>query len=145
VPNGIIVATEKGEGLVPTRELSLAPGADHRRSYPVETELRVVVVNRDANNGKLRLRVGRVAQVEELNNYREFSAGESPEKGGESLGSLGELMSKKFPGLAARAAKDSAKKAPSPAPAPKPVAPQAGGASPEGAHQDHQGVRRRQK
>lgn len=139
VANGIIVATDKGEGLVPTRELSLAPGADHRRSYPVDTELRVVVVNRDANNGKLRLSVGRVAEVEERNNYREFSHGGAPEKsGGESLGSLGELMSKKFPGLAAQAKKAAPKEA---SPAPKASAQKSPAKSAK--EDEHQGIRRR--
>jgi small subunit ribosomal protein S1 len=139
VPNGIIVGTEKGEGLVPTRELSLAPGADHRRSYPVDTELRVVVVNRDANNGKLRLSVARVAEVEERNNYREFSHGGAPEKGGDTLGSLGELMSKKFPGLAAQAKKGAPVKA-SPAP-PTNEQKVSSGASTKA--DDHLGIRRR--
>lgn len=153
VQNGIIVATEKGEGLVPTRELSLAPGADHRRSYPVDTELRVVVVNRDSSNGKLRLSVGRVAQVEERNNYRDFSQSDTVEKSGESLGSLGVLMSKKFPGLAARAAKtpNPAPRAASASPTPAAAAPCKNPPAPTPAEskgelsQDHHGIRRRQK
>lgn len=150
VPNGVIVATPKGEGLVPTRELSLAPGADHRRAYPMDTELRVVVVNRDPTSGKIRFSVGRVAQVEERNNYREFSQGDKPKTGGASLGSLGELMSKKFPGLAAQA-KAAPKeppraKQPDPAPtkstdktSPSPQAPT------KKSHSEPAGVRRRQK
>src|SRR6185436_21122223 len=47
VPNGIIVKTAKGDGLVPSRELDLPPGADHRRSYPVGRKLQVVLVSRD--------------------------------------------------------------------------------------------------
>lgn len=104
VPNGLIIATEKGEGLVPTRELSLAPGADHRRSYPVDMELRVVVVSRDSQSGKLRFSVGRVEQVEERLNFRSFN-GET-KSDGRSMGSLGDLMSKKFPGLAATVRQD---------------------------------------
>lgn len=100
VGNGLIVATGKGEGLVPTRELSLAPGADHRRSYPVDMELRVVVVNRDSN-GKVRFSVDKVAQVEERNNFREFAQGrgEGASEGPAPMGSLGELMAQKFPEL----------------------------------------------
>jgi small subunit ribosomal protein S1 len=98
VPNGLIISTTKGEGLVPTRELSLAPGADHRRAYAVDSELDVVVVSRDPNNGKLRFSVEKVAQVEERNNYRQFHGDDSK---GSSMGSLGDLMSKKFPGLSA--------------------------------------------
>lgn len=107
VPGGVIVATSKGEGLVPTRELSLAPGADHRRAYPVDTELRVVVVNRDAASGKLRLSVGKVAQVEERRNYRDF--GGAQKSGGKNLGSLGDLMAGKLDALQAQAQKNAAK------------------------------------
>jgi small subunit ribosomal protein S1 len=101
---GLIVSTSKGEGLVPTRELSLAPGADHRRTYPVDTELRVVVVSRDPSNGRLRFSVDKVAQVEERNNFRDFSkdSSEDPTAG---MGSLGDLMAKKFPQLSEAAAK----------------------------------------
>ncbi len=107
VPGGLIVATSKGEGLVPTRELSLAPGADHRRTYPVETELKVVVVSRDPNNGKLRFSVDRVARVEERNNFKAFGSAKKGEKP-KSLGSLGDLMAEKFGALAAQTKQGSA-------------------------------------
>ena len=102
VPGGLIVTTSKGEGLVPTRELSLAPGADHRRSYPVDTEIKVVVVSRDPNNGKLRFSVDRVAHVEERNNYKAFGSTNKNEKSG-SMGSLGDLLAGKFGHLASAA------------------------------------------
>lgn len=94
VPNGIIVGTEKGEGLVPTRELELAPGADFKRTYPIGFELRVVVVSRDTESGKLRFSVGRVAQVEERQNYKEFHKEGKAQSG--SLGSLGALLAEKW-------------------------------------------------
>jgi len=95
VPNGIIVATDKGEGLVPTRELELAPGADFKRSYPVGFELRVVVVSRDGGSGKLRFSVGRVAQVEERQNFKAFHR--EPEAASTSgMGSLGALLAEKW-------------------------------------------------
>lgn len=96
---GLIISTSKGEGLVPTRELSLAPGADHRRSYPVDTQIRVVVVSRDPNNGRLRFSVGKVADVEERNNFRNFNNSAS-EENASTMGSLGLLMARKFPQLA---------------------------------------------
>ena len=107
VPGGLIVGTDKGEGLVPTRELSLAPGADHRRSYPIEMSLRVVVVNRDGTSGKLRLSVGRVAQVEERNNFREFGKDTEGEQA-PTLGSLGDLMKRNLGALHEMAAKNPA-------------------------------------
>lgn len=103
VPGGLIITTPKGEGLVPTRELTLAPGADHRRSYPVDTEIKVVVVSRDPTNGKLRFSVDRVAHVEERNNYRAFGSGNKSERSGSSMGSLGDLLAGKFGHLAASA------------------------------------------
>jgi small subunit ribosomal protein S1 len=105
VPHGLIVQTPKGEGLVPTRELSLAPGADHRRSYPVDMELQVVVVHRDATSGKLRFSVDKVAQVEERNNFRQFGGGGKNSKD-TTLGSLGDVMMKKMSALSAKAAKN---------------------------------------
>lgn len=95
VTGGLIVITGKGEGLVPTRELSLAPGADHRRAYPLETPIKVVVVNRDPTNGKLRFSVDRVAQVEERNNYKEFGTTKRSEKP-RNFGSLGDLLANKL-------------------------------------------------
>lgn len=102
--HGLIVSTEKGEGFVPLRELSLPPGADARRAYPVDHELRVVVVNRDAETGKLRLSVTRVAQVEERQNYREFNQSAPGGASSSSLGSLGALLAEKWGHLAAPAA-----------------------------------------
>ncbi len=98
VGNGVIVATAHGEGLVPTRELALPTGADHRRTYPVGRKLDVVLVHRDAQTGRLRFSVDRVEDVVERNNFRDF--GQQAQKGG-SLGSLGELMAAKFGGLVA--------------------------------------------
>jgi len=100
VGNGLIVATAHGEGLVPTRELALPPGADHRRTYPVGRKLDVVLVHRDAATGRLRFSVDKVEDVMERANFRDF--GQQAQKGG-SLGSLGELMQAKFGGLVAAA------------------------------------------
>lgn len=154
VPGGLIVSTKKGDGLVPTRELALAPGADHRRTYPVDTELRVVVVSRDSASGKLRFSVQRVEHVEERNNFREFAQGSADTSGGDAMGSLGDLMSKKFPELAEKARAESAPqhpagKEPSPPPPldspPPPVSapPEAPPHKPPS--KEHLGVRRRKK
>lgn len=97
VPNGVIVKTAKGEGLVPLRELDLPPGADHRRAYPVGRKLEVVLVARDPQSGKLRFSVGQVANVVERKNYKEFSSHGAK---GASLGSLGDLLAKKLGGAA---------------------------------------------
>jgi small subunit ribosomal protein S1 len=90
---GIIVATAHGEGLVPTRELALPPGADPRRAYAVGRKLDVVLVHRDAQTGRLRFSVDRVDDVVERNNFRDF--GQSGQRAG-ALGSLGELLAGKI-------------------------------------------------
>ncbi len=121
VGNGLIVKTAKGDGLVPVRELDLPPGADHRRAYPTGRTLRVVLVARDPASGKLRFSVGKVADVEERANYREFSRDQKGKSGGASLGSFGDLLAGKLAGL---------KTAPAPVPAQPAAKPQA--RAPEG-------------
>ncbi|MGE0320687.1 MAG: 30S ribosomal protein S1 [Polyangiaceae bacterium] len=92
---GVFVETPKGEGLVPLRELPLAPGSDHRRAYPVGHKMQVVVVGTDPKSGKARLSVSGVARVLERNNYRDYRQG-SPTSAGGSLGSLGDLLRAKL-------------------------------------------------
>jgi small subunit ribosomal protein S1 len=88
VAGGLIVRTSKGEGFVPQRELELAPGADHRRAYPVGVTLKVVVVAKDVARGRFTFSVRNVAHVEERQNYATFTGG----AGSEGFGSLGELL-----------------------------------------------------
>lgn len=95
VGGGLIVRTAKGDGMIPLRELDLAPGADHRRAYPLGRKLQVVVVARDPEGGRLRFSVGQVANVEERKNYRAFQQG-GPRSA--SLGSLGDLLGSKLAG-----------------------------------------------
>lgn len=86
---GVVVQTARGEGLVPLRELGLAPGADHRRAYPPGKQLDVVVISNAG--GRLTFSATQVARVEERRNYREFSTtGQSTSSS--SLGSLGDLL-----------------------------------------------------
>jgi len=117
IPGGLILKTNKGEGFVPQRELELAPGADHRRAYPVGSVLKVVVVSKDASRGRFTFSVRGVAHVEERKNYETF--GKSGSSAG--FGSLGDLL-KGHLGKASPAKSDTAKAAPaktgSPTPAP---------------------------
>ncbi|MEB2312698.1 MAG: S1 RNA-binding domain-containing protein [Sorangiineae bacterium] len=106
---GVFVETPKGEGLIPTRELGLPPGSDHRRACPVGTELDVVLLSRDPASGKQRFSVRGVEGVEERRNFREFS-GASAKSGG--LGSFGDLFRKRL-GLPAP---PPVREAPAPAP-----------------------------
>jgi len=132
---GIFVATPKGDGLVPLRELPLPPGSDHRKLFPVGKELTLVVL--DVNpQGKLRFSATRVARVEEEQNFREFaaqSAAPSPEAAAPNagakkpqpkpaasagFGSLGDLMREKLGAAPVAKSTAAAPKAAAPAKAP---------------------------
>lgn len=96
VGGGLVVRTTKGEGFVPVRELELAPGADHRRAYPVGKTLRVVMVSHDSETGRIQFSVKGVADVEERANYRSFGGAAKNESGAGSFGSLGDLLKGKI-------------------------------------------------
>ncbi len=100
VGGGLIVRTAQGDGFVPQRELELAPGADHRRAYPVGTALRVVVRGIDPTRGRLDFSVRGVAAVEERRNFSDFSdsSGAPTQRSESGLGSLGELLQKHLKG-----------------------------------------------
>lgn len=94
---GVFVDTPKGTGLVPQRELGLPRGADYRRAFPIDTEVRVVLVNKD-HSGRMTFSISRVAGVEERHNYSEFAKTQS--KGGApkaaNVGSFGELLASRL-------------------------------------------------
>jgi small subunit ribosomal protein S1 len=96
VGGGLVVRTAKGEGFVPVRELELAPGADHRRAFPVGKELKVVLVSHDTESGRMSFSVKGVANVEERANFRTFGATAQGESTGATFGSLGDLLKEKF-------------------------------------------------
>ena len=75
---GVFVNTAKGDGLVPVRELGLAPGADLRKAFPLGKELTVVVMDVD-DRGRIRFSAKEVTRVEEQKNFREFTEGASAE------------------------------------------------------------------
>ncbi len=94
---GVFVDTPKGTGLVPQRELGLPRGADYRRAFPLDTEVRVVLVNKD-HSGRMTFSISRVAGVEERHNYSEFaktqSKGSAPKA--VNVGSFGELLASRL-------------------------------------------------
>ena len=96
VGGGLVVRTAKGEGFVPVRELELAPGADHRRAFPVGKVLRVVMVSHDSESGRMQFSVKGVADVEERANYRSFASASQGETSTGSFGSLGDLLKGKL-------------------------------------------------
>jgi ribosomal protein S1 len=80
---GVFVNTAKGDGLVPVRELGLAPGADLRKNFPLGKELTVVVMDVD-DRGRIRFSAKEVTRVEEQKNFREFTEGAAPEENAEA-------------------------------------------------------------
>jgi ribosomal protein S1 len=80
---GVFVNTAKGDGLVPVRELGLAPGADLRKAFPLGKELTVVVMDVD-DRGRIRFSAKEVTRVEEQKNFREFTEGGAAEGGEEA-------------------------------------------------------------
>ncbi|MCA9661120.1 MAG: S1 RNA-binding domain-containing protein [Myxococcales bacterium] len=96
---GVFVDTPKGRGLVPVRELDLAPGADPKRAYPAGKEVQVVVLSSD-DSGRIRFSIRGVARAEERSNFRTFVGDRKKAgKGGKAsgLGSLGDLLRDKLP------------------------------------------------
>lgn len=116
---GVFVGTAKGDGLVPVRELGLAPGADLRKAFPIGKELTVVVMDVD-DRGRIRFSAREVARVQEQKNFREFTeaaSGDSadadaaaaaapgkpkpkPDRGPRNFGSLGDVFADKLKHLA---------------------------------------------
>ena len=109
-----ICTTAKGDGLVPVRELGLAPGADLRKAFPLGRELTVVVMDVD-DRGRIRFSAKEVTRVEEQKNFREFTeggaedetaeaapaaAGSKPkpkvDRGPRNFGSLGDVFADKL-------------------------------------------------
>jgi small subunit ribosomal protein S1 len=111
---GVFVNTAKGDGLVPVRELGLAPGADLRKAFPIGQPLTVVVMDVD-DRGRIRFSAKEVTRVEEQKNFREFTEGASgesaevaapaagaakakprPDRGPRNFGSLGDVFADKL-------------------------------------------------
>jgi small subunit ribosomal protein S1 len=88
---GVFVDTAKGTGLVPTRELGTPRNSDARRMFPIGKEVSVVLVSKDPGRG-LTFSMSRVADVEERQNFREFSRSQQAPREGGSIGSFGALL-----------------------------------------------------
>ena len=150
---GVFVQTTKGEGLVPTRELGTPRNSDARKQFPVGAEVRVVLLNKDPSRG-ITFSIARVANVEERQNYREFTRSQKQSTAAApSMGSFGDLLRQELnlpepppqvpeprapqaPPAAAPArpvaAPPAAPQAPSPAAAPSPASFEAAKSEPSG-------------
>jgi small subunit ribosomal protein S1 len=118
---GVFVNTPKGDGLVPVRELGLAPGADLRKAFPIGRDLTVVVMDVD-DRGRIRFSAKEVTRFEEQKNFREFNEAtggqDQPEaapapgaakpkpkadRGPRNFGSLGDVFADKLKNVATKA------------------------------------------
>jgi small subunit ribosomal protein S1 len=89
---GVFIDTAKGKGLVPTRELGTPRNSDSRRMFPIGKPVSVVLVSKDASRG-MTFSMSRVADVEERQNYRDFSRAQKTTRDEPSpLGSFGALL-----------------------------------------------------
>jgi len=97
LPFGLFVETAKGEGLVPVSELPLAPGSDHRRTYPVGKEVEVVLLEQDPSSGRMRFSISGVFEAAERQNFQEYEVQKKVHTEGERIvGSFGELLQKQL-------------------------------------------------
>jgi small subunit ribosomal protein S1 len=120
---GVFVNTAKGDGLVPVRELGIAPGADLRKAFPIGKDLTVVVMDVD-DRGRIRFSAKEVLRVQEQKNFREFTEAGTEEgaeaaapapagaqqkpkpkvdRGPRNFGSLGDVFADKLKHLATKA------------------------------------------
>lgn len=126
---GVFVNTAKGDGLVPVRELGLAPGADLRKAFPLGKELTVVVMDVD-DRGRIRFSAKEVQRVQEQKNFREFTEGGAddgaaaapgatagtkpakpkPERSPRNFGSLGDVFADKLKNVATKQPKQPGRK-----------------------------------
>ncbi len=88
---GVFVDTPKGTGLVPSRELGTPRNSDARRMFPVGKPVSVVLVSKDQSRG-LTFSMSRVADVEERQNFRDFSRTQKTKDEPGTMGSFGALL-----------------------------------------------------
>jgi small subunit ribosomal protein S1 len=116
---GVFVDTAKGQGLVPTRELGTPRNSDARRMFPLGKPVSVVLVSKDSSRG-LTFSMSRVADVEERQNFRDFSRTQRASRDDAAVvGSFGALLRERLD-------------LPEPAPVTAEVKPVAAGAAPVG-------------
>ncbi|MGD1075403.1 MAG: S1 RNA-binding domain-containing protein [Thermodesulfovibrionales bacterium] len=98
MPYGLFVKMENGlTGLVPNAEMGTPGGTDHNRMFPPGTEMKVVVIDVDTGQGKVRLsRKNVLARVEqeEFEQYKNMQKGKRVPSSG--FGSLGEMLKAKM-------------------------------------------------
>jgi small subunit ribosomal protein S1 len=94
MPYGVFVKMENGStGLVPNSEMGTPVGTDHKRMFPAGTEMKAVVIEVDAVQGKVRLSRRAVlekAVQEEFQEYKDSAKNDTASSGG--FGTLGDIL-----------------------------------------------------
>ncbi len=87
---GVFLEVEpKVQGLIPNGEMSTSRGADHRRMFPIGTELEVKVMEIDKKRGRIRLSRKALENHEEEVAYAEYKKKSEAES---SMGTFGDLL-----------------------------------------------------
>ncbi len=90
----------RGRGFIPAEETGLAKGANLRRSFPEGKEFKAMVLEIEADSGKIRLSIKAGADQADQENYRAFlgksgnvaSGAGASQSGGGSFGTLGDAL-----------------------------------------------------
>ena len=87
---GVFIEVEpKVDGLIPNAEMATQRGADHRRQFPVGTELDAKVMEIDKKRGRVRLSRKALEEHDEREAIKEY---EKAQAAPASLGSFGDLL-----------------------------------------------------
>jgi small subunit ribosomal protein S1 len=96
-PYGVFVKWPGGKGLVPAAETGTQRGTDLKRTFSLDQELKVAILDIDST-GKIRLSVTEAERAEERAAVNEWSRSQKPASGGggKGFGTLGDLLKGKL-------------------------------------------------
>ncbi|HAM50792.1 MAG TPA: 30S ribosomal protein S1 [Nitrospiraceae bacterium] len=98
MPYGIFVKMPTGlTGLIPKTEIGTPGGTDHNRMFPPGTEVKVVVIDVDTDQGKVRLSRKSVLERVEQEEFEQYKNSQKRRQVSSSgFGSLGEMLKAKM-------------------------------------------------
>ncbi|MEC4676659.1 MAG: S1 RNA-binding domain-containing protein [Nitrospirota bacterium] len=98
MPYGIFMKIADGlSGLIPNSEMGTPGGTDHKSMFPPGTEMKVVVIEVDTKNSKVRLSKKAVKEKEAREDYDKYvNSGSRADGSTGGFGSLGEILKAKL-------------------------------------------------
>ncbi|HEX8948508.1 MAG TPA: S1 RNA-binding domain-containing protein [Dissulfurispiraceae bacterium] len=98
MPFGVFLKMSSGvTGLIPNSEMGTPGGSDHSRMFPVGSEMKAVVMEVDAERGRVSLSRKEVLSKEEHDEFRRYKDSvRKDERSSGGLGRLGELLKTKM-------------------------------------------------